>query len=358
MSTSGKFTDAARTVRRDRHVDYLAQHVRHGHCDHGDLGSRHAQLPQIPLPEHPRPDFQRVEWLTLNGRWRFAFDSADAGVGLGWTGGSLPGDREIVVPFSWGAPLSGVLDSANIGWYAREITVPDSWHGRRVFVVVGASDWRTTVWLDSTKLGEHQGGYTPFSFELPSRLAPGTHRLVLRVDDTPHPFKLEGKQGYGPARGIWQTVYLEARGGAPLAAVHFTPWHDLDGVRVDARLLEPAPRTLTLSVAFTNRVGQPAITGRIARGATTAHLEIPLPNARRWSLDDPFLHEVTVRVSGTGLSEDRVSTYFGMRTISVVDLPGTNYPYVAVNGTPVLRMKPAFTCVVRATSAPPSTLVL
>jgi len=290
---------------------------------------------QIPLPEHPRPDFHRAEWLNLNGAWRFAFDPHDEGERLGWPGGSLPGGRKIVVPFSWGAPLSGVPDSGNIGWYAREITVPAEWRGRRVFLVVGACDWRTTVWLDSTKLGEYQGGYTPFSFELPRRLTGGPHRLVLRVDDTPHPFKLEGKQGYGPARGIWQTAYLEARGIAPLAAVHFTPWRDLNGVRVEAQLLEPAPRALTLSAAFDNREGKPVVTSRIARGATAVHLDVPLPNAHRWSLDDPFLHEVTVSVSGNGLSADRVQTYFGMRTISVVDLPGTNYPYVAINGTPV-----------------------
>src|SRR2546427_8745723 len=290
---------------------------------------------QIPLPEHPRPDFERAEWLNLNGRWRFALDARDEGQRLGWPGGSLPGNREILVPFSWGAPLSGVVDSADIGWYERQITVPEAWSGRRVFLVFGASDWRTTAWLDGTKLGEHQGGYTPFSFELPSRLRAGTHRVIVRVDDTPHPFKLEGKQGYGQARGMWQTVYLEARGTTPLAAVHFTPWRDLNGVRVDARLLEPAPRALTLSVTFDNREGQPVFMSRVARGATAARLDRPLPNAHRWSVADPFLHEVTVRVAGNGLIEDRVHTYFGMRTISVVDLPGTNYPYVAINGIPI-----------------------
>src|SRR5580765_1292724 len=231
---------------------------------------------QIPLPEHPRPDFQRAEWLNLNGRWRFAFDTGDEGLRLGWPGGALPDDREILVPFSWGAPLSGVPDSGNIGWYARQITVPESWKGRRVFLVVGASDWRTSVWLDSTKLGEHQGGYTPFSFELPrgGGLTSGPHRLVLRVDDTPHPFKLEGKQGYGPARGVWQTVYLEARGSAPLAAVHFTPWRDLKGVRIDARLLEPAARTLALSVTFGKGDAHPIFSTRIERGARSARIDI------------------------------------------------------------------------------------
>ena len=303
------------------------------------VGALEAQTPSsapIPLPEHPRPDFERAEWLNLNGRWRFAFDPGNQGARLGWPTGDLPGAREILVPFSWGAPLSGVPDSADIGWYSRSITVPDGWRGRRVFVVFGASDWHTTAWLDGTRLGEHQGGYTPFSFELTSVLRSGQpQRLVVRVDDSPHPFQLEGKQGYGKARGMWQTVYLEARGGDPLQSVHFTPRPDLAGVGVDVRLLEPAPRELTLRLTFTNREGRPTVARRIAPGTTTTHLEVPLPNARRWSLDDPFLHEVVVSVEGNGTAEDRVQTYFGMRTIGVVDLPGTTYPYVAINGTPV-----------------------
>jgi hypothetical protein len=152
-------------------------------ADPGGLHSRYsidriAQYVRLnPLPEHPRPDFQRAEWLNLNGTWRFAFDPRDEGERLGWAGAAPPFQREILVPFSWGAPLSGVPDSANIAWYARQITVPESWRGRRVFLVVGACDWRTTVWLDGARLGAHQGGYTPF-VELSPRLRDGGASLA------------------------------------------------------------------------------------------------------------------------------------------------------------------------------------
>jgi len=299
------------------------------------LGAQGPSAP-IPLPEHPRPDFQRSEWVNLNGRWRFAFDAADRGERAGWPAGALPGTREIVVPFSWGAPLSGVPDSADIGWYARPLTVPAAWRGRRIFLVFGASDWRTSAWVDGRKIGEHQGGYTPFSFELTGDArAAGEHHLTVRVDDSPHPFKLEGKQGYGKARGMWQTVYLEARGSDPMEAVHFTPRPDLAGVGVDVRLRDPASRDLAVRLAFTNRMGQADVTARVAKGASTLHVDIALPGAHRWSLDDPFVHEVTVSVGGEGGVEDRVQTYFGMRTVSVVNLPGTSIPYVAINGRPV-----------------------
>ena len=289
----------------------------------------------IPLPEHPRPDFQRPEWQNLNGAWRFRLDPADAGLREGWESRPLASPRRIIVPFSWGAPLSGVPDSADIGWYERAIQVPATWRGKRIFLVVGASDWKTTAWLDGVKLGEHQGGYTPFAFELTPRLTFGSQRLTLRVDDTAHPFKLEGKQGYGKARGLWQTAYLEARGATPAATVHFTPDIERNVVTVDVRLLERAERAVTVRAEITNRADKPSATGSIARGSDRVRFTIRLPGARQWSLEDPFLHEATITISSGAGSVDRVDSYFGMRRIAVTNLPGTTIPYVSLNGKPV-----------------------
>lgn len=291
----------------------------------------------VPLAEHPRPDFRRAEWVNLNGRWQFAFDKAGVGERAGWhrDAAAMPAAHRILVPFSWGSPASGVPDSADVAWYARLVTVPAAWAGRRVFLVVGASDWRTSAWLDGQPLGTHQGGYTPFALELTRTARPGAaQRLVLRVDDTPHDFKLEGKQGYGKARGPWQTVYLEARGAAPLEWVHFTPDVPNNRVTVEARLLEPAPRPLTLALTFRDSSVRP-VRQPVARGAQTVRFTVPVPNARLWSPEDPYLYDVTATLGAPGLADDRVETYFGMRTVGVATLPGTNIPYVALNGRPV-----------------------
>ena len=88
----------------------------------------------IPLPEHPRPDFERSDWVNLNGTWAFRFDSTDAGLDAGRAEAPETFDREVTVPFPWGAPLSGLTDEAEIGWYAREITIPEGWEGKRVFL--------------------------------------------------------------------------------------------------------------------------------------------------------------------------------------------------------------------------------
>ena len=307
-----------------------------------------AQVPSrdepIPLPEHPRPDFQRADWQNLNGRWQFRFDAKDDGARAGWFMSSFASPHRILVPFSWGAPLSGVADSADIGWYQRTITVPERWRGKRIFLVVGASDWRTSAWLDQTSLGDHQGGYTPFSIELTKTVTFGAaQRLTLRVDDRAHAFKLEGKQGYGKARGLWQTVYLEARGADPLEYVHFTPDIGNNRVAVEAQLREPAPAAMTLRIGFTK--GDDSLTAttalpspvaqQVARGDRLVRFTVALPNARLWSPDDPHLYHVSVALRGDGLAADSIDTYFGMRVVSVVNLPGSTIPYVAVNGKPV-----------------------
>jgi hypothetical protein len=299
---------------------------------------------QIPLPEHPRPDFQRADWINLNGRWQFKFDATDQGERTQWFKSALSTTNNILVPFSWGAPLSGVPDSADIGWYQRSVTIPPSWRGKRTFLVIGASDWRTTVWLDGVKLGEHQGGYTPFSIELTQVKYGSPQRITIRVDDRQHAFKLEGKQGYGKARGMWQTVYLEARGADPLDYVHFTPNITTGRVAVEAQLHAPAPQAMTLRLAFrkgadslsTAQTELPApVLQSVERGARQVKFEIPLPHARLWSPDDPYLYEVSAALRGDGLATDSVDTYFGMREISVVNLPGTTIPYVALNGKPI-----------------------
>jgi hypothetical protein len=303
-------------------------------------GPAAALRPAIPLPEHPRPDFERPDWVNLNGDWAFRFDPADAGERERWfdavAASAFP--LTIRVPFSWGSPLSGVGDEADIAWYARTIRVPEGWKGKRVFLVVGASDWKTAGWLDGQPVGGRQGGYTPFELELTKAAKAGRDQhLVLRVDDTPHPFKLEGKQGYGKARGLWQTVYLEARPAVHIDSFEFHPSVEQKRVEVRVRLSDPAPKGAVVSVRVPLR-GDPSSSeaqALVAAGGREARLTLPLgASPRLWSLEDPFLYEATLTLSA-GDAEDRVRSYFGLRSIGVTRLPGLGHPYVSLNGKPI-----------------------
>jgi len=286
---------------------------------------------QIPLPEHPRPDFMREQWQNLNGKWEFRFDQENIGMTEEWWRDATEFDNMIMVPFPWGSNLSEVGDEADIGWYRREIRIDEGWEGKRIFLTIGASDWETTVWVDGTMVGKHQGGYVPFSFELTDVARCGqAQSLVIRVDDIRRDFTLYGKQGYGNARGIWQTIYLETRGDEFLDALHFTPDIDEEKVEVTAYLSEPATRELDLELNITTPGDPVQISKSVPEGAQKVRFKVELPGTRLWDLEDPYLYEVEAILEG-----DLVKSYFGMRKISVMELPGTSYRYVALNNQPV-----------------------
>lgn len=292
----------------------------------------------IPLPEHPRPDFERTEWINLNGKWQFTFNS-DKGKRTAENGTPAAFDREIMVPFSWGSALSGVPNEGHQGWYGRSVTIPKEWQGKRIYLVIGASEWSTHAWLNGKPLGNHQGGYTPFEFELTESISAygQPQNLVISADDTPSDKRLGGKQGYGDARGLWQTVYLEARGGNFVDYVHFTPDIDRSIVKVEVGLNKPLEKQTTLRLRFRN--GEQADFVYNPKGKTRKSLvqtfELSLKEQHLWDLDDPYLYEIEVALTGGSNMADVVNTYFGQRKISVTQLPGTSYPYISLNDKPI-----------------------
>lgn len=301
------------------------------------LGCKHDEkaIDSIPLPEHPRPDFERAEWINLNGYWDFEFDSANLGQTENWAEGNKDFTRKILVPFPWGSPLSEVEDAGDIAWYKRQITIPEEWKGKRVFLVVGASDWLTKGWIDGQAVGEYQGGYTPFEFELTENVQFGKNQeVVLRVDDTPHDFKLFGKQGYGNAKGIWQTVYLEARPENYISKFYFTPDIDNEVLEVRVVLHKELSEDTNIKLNFIGENGNYSIGEANAKsGEKETSFVVEVAQPKLWSLENPYLYDVELVLQGN--QQDVISTYFGMRKISVEKLPGTDIPYVALNNKPV-----------------------
>jgi hypothetical protein len=285
----------------------------------------------IPLPEHPRPDFERLDWINLNGSWEFEFDSLNVGEAKNWQSGKTSFTKKIVVPFPWGSPLSGIKDDADIAWYKKQFNLPSEFRAKRTFLTIGASDWHTTVWLNGKLLGTHQGGYTPFSFELTDALVNSDNQtLVVKVDDKRRDFTLYGKQGYGNARGIWQTVYIEARGNQFLDYFRFTPDIDQNLVIFEGEFGEILKNDDNFSIEITSPDGVLTSNSKINKGTKTTSIKIPVPNPRLWTLEDPYLYEVMIKTSS-----EVIKSYFGMRKISVVNLPGTSIPYISLNNKPI-----------------------
>ena len=173
----------------------------------------------MPRPEHPRPDFQRESWLNLNGEWQFEIDPKAEGEQRGWSSGRDLAQR-IVVPFCPESRLSGLGLATNYMphvWYRRQFQVPANLRQQRLLLHFGAVDYTARVWLNGQFLGEHSGGYTPFTFEITDRLREGDNELVVGVhDDLRSGLQPGGKQCYDKSEGcvytrttgIWQTVWL------------------------------------------------------------------------------------------------------------------------------------------------------
>src|SRR5262249_7057652 len=152
-----------------------------------------AAEPAIPKPEHPRPDAMRAHWANLNGRWEFRFDAGDKGRGEGWEKPDAPGfDRTIVVPFPWESELSGIHQpkgAPRVGWYRRRFRVPKEFPAdHRIWLRFGAVDWQADVWVNGQEAGTHEGGYTPFEFDITDTLHRGSENvLVLPAFHPTHP---------------------------------------------------------------------------------------------------------------------------------------------------------------------------
>jgi beta-galactosidase/beta-glucuronidase len=272
--------------------------------------------PEKVHPEYPRPQMVRKEWQNLNGLWQLAFAKKGETAPIGK---DLP--RRILVPFPVESALSGVMKQADRLWYRRTFTIPKKWAGRRVLLHFGAVDWEAKVWVNGKKVGEHRGGYDPFSLDISKALKDtGSQELVVGVwDPTDAGTQPRGKQVnkpegifYTPTTGIWQTVWLEQVPKVYIKRLKIVP--DVDGgkVRVSVVAGGKGPRC---AVRMTASAG--AWQKTTHKSSLDKPLELAIPKARLWSPAHPFLYRLGVELVHGDKVVDEVRSYFGMRKISV-----------------------------------------
>ncbi|MGW3417601.1 PA14 domain-containing protein [Streptomyces phaeochromogenes] len=284
--------------------------------------------------EYPRPQLTRSDWKNLNGSWQFAAAKA---------GEQPPVGRKlaekILVPYPVESQLSGIERHEDRMWYRRTFTVPADWKigsAKRLQLNFGAVDWRSEVYVNGTKVAEHKGGYDKFSADVTDALKPGrTQELIVGVYDPTDAASGEnppvGKQRldpsgiwYTPSSGIWQTVWMEPVATDHVDSLKLTPDAGAGTLTVDPQGVRPG--LAVTATAYDGKRKVATVTGR-----TGSPLTLKIKNPRLWSPDDPFLYDLKVSVGA-----DRVSSYFGMRSIAVENVNGT--PRTVLNGKPVFMM--------------------
>jgi hypothetical protein len=298
-----------------------------------------AMAADTPRPEHPRPDFQRESWLNLNGEWQFEIDEQGDGEPRGLTTGRDLGQR-ITVPFCPESRLSGIGNTAHMThvWYRRLFQVPAALRGQRLLLHFGAVDWHARVWLNGRFLGEHRGGYVPFSFEVTDAVREDANELVLHVrDDIRSGLQAAGKQSHGQSEGcvytrttgVWQTVWLEAVGTTYLREFVLTPDLGVGRVLFQGEVEGPCHGvSLNLRATAEGKVVAEENVPAARRGATAVlQLERVVP----WEPGKPFLYDLAIEVLRDGKVLDTVSSYFGLRQITI---EGNRF---LINGKPVFQ---------------------
>ena len=293
----------------------------------------------VPRPEFPNPQFERSQWLTLNGAWSFAFDDGDRGMAEKWFAHALASPKTITVPYCFESKLSGIEDTSfhRVMWYQRTIRPPENWAAQHVLLHFGAVYYQASVWLNGQYLGEHQGGNVPFTFDITGALRTGGNVLTVRAynPDTDRSIA-RGKQYwkvksesifYTRTSGIWQPVWMESTGENHLKYAHVTAGQD--GVaHFEGALAERSLQPLTLEVAVMDGAQTVAsASAQTSEDHVSATVEVA--NPKLWSPGAPNLYKVQYRLRRGGAVVDAVESYFGFRTVAVAN------GRITVNGKPV-----------------------
>ena len=256
---------------------------------------------ELPLSEYPRMQLVRDSYMCLNGEWDYVIKNTE----------DLPKHflGKIIVPFSPEAPLSKVnrvLKPDEYLIYRRFFNLPNGFNKGRVFLHFTAVDQSAKVYLNNHYLGEHIGGFLPFSFEIQEYLKAENELVVIVQDQSDTSYHSRGKQKlkrggiwYTPQSGIYLPVWLESTPNEYISSLKITPLFDDKKVEIIVKA------NIESDVVI-------EIEKRVISGMSNTPITIDLDNMHPWTVDDPYLYKFKVR-----LKDDEVASYFGMRKISI-----------------------------------------
>ena len=275
--------------------------------------------------------------VSLDGNWDFQIGTDDLG-GVS----TIKEWRTAVVPMPWQAQFENLRLTSGTAWYCRTFVVEEDWLETAVsqaaILHFGAVDYQATVWLNGELVGEHEGGYLPFEFDIISLLHGGDNELLVRVIDAtddrnrfPYfPFSEvpHGKQSwYGPIGGLWQSVWLEFRPNVHIAHLTLNPLPDKAAIDVALELNSTPPDNYQIVLTVTNPDGNNVGTETLTQSLSgVVRLE---ETPQLWTPDAPNLYTVTAVFQQPDQPAHTIRKTCGFRTVEAKN------GRVFLNGQPI-----------------------
>lgn len=296
--------------------------------------TKEAMESAVPFPEYPRPQLERKEWMSLNGKWDY--------IGGKQVGSALNPDKpinfnskteQILVPYCPESVISGIERKQEINmWYRRKVEIPAAWKEKQVIIHFDAVDHDATIFVNGQKAGTHAGGYDAFSLDITAFLKPGSNTLVVAAHDPNDGRTPSGKNGprgdYTFTSGIWQTVWLEPVNKIYIKNIRLLP--DLVNSRLQVTVNAASSEVSAIALDGKKVVSE-------VKGESGKVFYIPLKDPKLWSPDEPFLYDLKLTLKDkNGKVTDEVSSYFGMRDIKLGKAGGVVRPLL--NGKFVMQV--------------------
>jgi len=302
--------------------------------------------------------------LDLTGEWRLRLDAEDQGLNANWPALPLTGNDRIELPnttdcVGLGFPLDtntmlhaaafptttrfpGVKEPTRAdehgylvrrhlfvgpAWYEREIEVPKGWQGHPVALRIERTLWKTDVWLDGRWIGSCDSLVAEHRHEL-GILAPGRHRLTVRVDNRMIHNLSTVTHAYGPEtqtrwNGMIGTITLEAANSLSVHSVAVFPASNRRSVRVVLQLVNAESEVVSSSLKLrllpergARPVAESSFEVTCTRGTNLQEFTLPLLQpARAWNEFHPVRYRIQATLeTGNGLRDEK-SVLFGFRHI-------------------------------------------
>ena len=276
--------------------------------------------PENVWKEYPRPQMVRTDWLNLNGLWDFEITERDTNkIAINYA-------RKILVPFCVESALSGIKETITGKqqmMYRRFFSIPSHWNQKQLILHFEAVDYETKVWVDGKYVGVHKGGYDHFQFDIAGFLNKDEkHEIKLVVwDPTNEGSQPIGKQAlpairnitkYTATSGIWQTVWLEPINTLAIESLKIIPNIDNATISLQTKIVGATQGARIKIQAFDQ--GNEIASSIAAIGEP---ISLQLNQPKLWSPTNPFLYDLKLSLINDGKVSDEVSSYFGMRKISM-----------------------------------------